>query len=631
MIGGHGTGKTMMIRLEASRAARFHADEDTEAKIFFVVWETQAVELLEEYKRFKESIKGSDKVELEVFNKEEICTLTQVNYKGRDTTSIINDITKNLSETNKNKKVYLFLDEVEVESSRAKNPKDLVGKLPFCVGGEVFPWFLLDPHEVQMVVAVTADSKDLAMLVNIEEAQMEELKTALLSVPAGTIPTAVLWRVFRCTNSIQNFVEYLQLECYQRDMEIGFSVHPQAQKRGHDIRGDLVEWISCPEKKHMICANNCDECFLITIEEALEKKISALESEHGIPPSDVTVIVSMSKMTKSTPENFIKEFFERMHRDVQVKLNFEMEGLEAPVVILIRDGGPLGATISHGISRATTKLVLVSTDDKGIMDRAVKKRLVRRVDMVRASELLKTPVQEEEGSSAIIEKEGVPRPKPDGDVDSAAAQAVPKGAVRMENHEEEGLVSRLSAVSIDEAMGEKLAKVNVSKGKLKAAKNILSKLTTDDFEEKLDRDATRDVKPECLDEFAESLVKTLELPTGTKEQVREKLKQLKFTGSVGGKDTRMLEVSYRDNPWSSIYGVLVVEKERGNYNVAYALHKVKFNITGTGQGRHILGSGSNEINISPEDIEAIKTDYCRHKALITMKEEGIIAHINYTE
>ena len=182
----------------------------------------------------------------------------------------------------------------------------------------------------------------------------------------------------------------------------------------------------------------------------------------------------------------------------------------------------------------------------------------------------------------------------------------------------------MSAVSIDEAMGEKLAKVNVSKGKLKAAKNILSKLTTDDFEEKLDRDATRDVKPECLDQFAESLVKTLELPTvKQKEQVREKLKQLKFTGSAGGKDTRMLEVSYRDNTWSSIYGVLVVEKEKGNYNVAYALHKVKFNITGTGQGKHI--------NISPEDIEAIKTDYCRHKALITMKEEGIIAHINYTE
>ena len=75
-----------------------------------------------------------------------------------------------------------------------------------------------------------------------------------------------------------------------------------------------------------------------------------------------------------------------------------------------------------------TRLVLIiSTDDKDIMDTAVKKHLVKRVDLVSASEPLKTPVQEEEGSSAIIEKEGVPRPKPDGDVDSAEAQAVPKG------------------------------------------------------------------------------------------------------------------------------------------------------------------------------------------------------------
>ena len=105
---------------------------------------------------------------------------------------------------------------------------------------------------------------------------------------------------------------------------------------------------------------------------------------------------------------------------------------------------------------------------------------------------------------------------------------------------------------------------------------------------------------------------------------------MKFTGSDGEKDARMLEISYRDNTWSSIYGVLVVmTNQEGNYNVAYALHKVKFKITEAGQGKSLLGS--NKIKISTEDIEAIKTDYCRHKALITMKEEGIIAHINYTE
>merc|ERR1711952_247924 len=47
MIGGHGTGKTMMIQLEASRAARRHTDDNTNALIIMVVWEMKAKELLD--------------------------------------------------------------------------------------------------------------------------------------------------------------------------------------------------------------------------------------------------------------------------------------------------------------------------------------------------------------------------------------------------------------------------------------------------------------------------------------------------------------------------------------------------------------------------------------------------------
>lgn len=186
---------------------------------------------------------------------------------------------------------------------------------------------------------------------------------------------------------------------------------------------------------------------------------------------------------------------------------------------------------------------------------------------------------------------------------------------------------------MNKVLCEKFDEVNISKRKLDASRNVVSKMTTDHFDEKLEHVVTKDVKPEHLDEYAESLVKTLGLPNvEEQDRVCEGMKQLKFTGGDGGKGMRMLEVSYRNHSWSSIYGVLVVMKnEEGNYNVEYALHKVKFNITGTGLGRHVLGSGSNEINISPEDIEAIKTAYCRHKALTTMKDEGIIDHINYTE
>ena len=57
-------------------------------------------------------------------------------------------------------------------------------------------------------------------------------------------------------------------------------------------------------------------------------------------------------------------------------------GLEAPVVILIRNGGQLGHAISLGVSRATTKLVMFSTDDGGIMEKAASEEKVKKVDSV---------------------------------------------------------------------------------------------------------------------------------------------------------------------------------------------------------------------------------------------------------
>ena len=65
-----------------------------------------------------------------------------------------------------------------------------------------------------------------------------------------------------------------------------------------------------------------------------------------------------------------------------VRLNFEMEGLEAPVVILIRNGGHLGSSISLGVSRATTRLVIISSDDNNIMEEAVTEGKLKKVDLI---------------------------------------------------------------------------------------------------------------------------------------------------------------------------------------------------------------------------------------------------------
>merc|ERR1712051_943333 len=109
------------------------------------------------------------------------------------------------------------------------------------------------------------------------------MKSALASAPPEKIPTVVLWRVFRCSNAIQDTVEYLQLECSKKDKEFGFAVDPKDQIRGHDVKGDPVEWIPCLGTEHMICPNNCHECFLVVIDDALTKKLTELEANSGVP------------------------------------------------------------------------------------------------------------------------------------------------------------------------------------------------------------------------------------------------------------------------------------------------------------------------------------------------------------
>ena len=51
-------------------------------------------------------------------------------------------------------------------------------------------------------------------------------------------------------------------------------------------------------------------------------------------------------------------------------------------MILIRNGGQLGSAISLGVSRATTKLIIMSPDDSNIMDKATGKGVMKRSDTV---------------------------------------------------------------------------------------------------------------------------------------------------------------------------------------------------------------------------------------------------------
>merc|ERR1711963_985409 len=119
--------------------------------------------------------------------------------------------------------------------------------------------------------------------------------------------------------------EHLQVECSQKDRQFGFPVDPCSQIKGHDIEGKPAEWIPRPEEPHMFCPQKCSECFLVKTEEVVKKKIHQLTKLDGIPPADITVVVSMSDAARTHFDNDIKTFFKDINPDVKTCFNFEME------------------------------------------------------------------------------------------------------------------------------------------------------------------------------------------------------------------------------------------------------------------------------------------------------------------
>ena len=129
----------------------------------------------------------------------------------------------------------------------------------------------------------------------------------------------------------------------------------------------------------MICTNECEDCFLGTTEKALKEKIDSFDKELGIEAKDINVTVSTKELKRTQPDNRIKDFFARKHPTVNLKINSDMEGLESAKVIVLRNGGLLGSTISHARSRATTKLVLSSPGDNNILASAVAEKKLTKV------------------------------------------------------------------------------------------------------------------------------------------------------------------------------------------------------------------------------------------------------------
>ena len=163
-------------------------------------------------------------------------------------------------------------------------------------------------------------------------------------------------RTFRSTNTINQFIQELESECSSKHEEFDYLIPPHAIRQGYEIRGKVPLWLEAPKHRHMKCAKQkCENCFLLCIKDPLD--IVVKESNLGcVPDGDILRILSVSASTKNSMCTFEKKFV--------IKSNFEFDGCEANVVIVIQNGGLLRFSLSNAISRAVSRLVHILPDDE---------------------------------------------------------------------------------------------------------------------------------------------------------------------------------------------------------------------------------------------------------------------------
>merc|ERR1719233_2807400 len=215
----------------------------------------KATSLLKHYQSFVSDLEKKDNVKVRVLNLKEICSQHSILYENRSTTNVINDLCKTLSEKME-VKTRLFFDEVVVENPGISSPEDLLGKVPFVLDNEVFPWSELDSNGVNLMVCVNPESQCLVLLQNLETEKLQSLKK--YKPEQGSVPTLAMLRNFRSSNAIQDFIQELEIQCSKEHKEFGYMIPPEVVRKGHEIQGEIPIWIKAKKHQHMKCQNpNC--------------------------------------------------------------------------------------------------------------------------------------------------------------------------------------------------------------------------------------------------------------------------------------------------------------------------------------------------------------------------------------
>ena len=139
------------------------------------------------------------------------------------------------------------------------------------------------------------------------------------------------------------------------------------------------------------------------------------------------------------------------------------------------------------------------------------------------------------------------------------------------------LVVKAAEILVESAkdmLCQKFSTVQISKTEVDKAQRIMQ-ANVSSWEESMVHDLTSGVDPNCLDEFAELLLESLQLTNENhKIKIKSTIKIMKFAKT---KESDVLEVSFNVDKYRSVYGFLAAVKAKDDtITFAYAFHSLTF-------------------------------------------------------
>jgi len=180
-------------------------------------------------------------------------------------------------------------------------------------------------------------------------------------------------------------------------------------------------------------------------------------------------------------------------------------------------------------------------------------------------------------------------------------------------------------VSAESQLQTKFENVSVNRNELILAETALGRTTASSFDYSLAHDKFIGLRKNKIQEIKEIVIRKLCLKDGEvkskiETEVESTFDMLDLADAAESQVEQIkLDMKTSEGKFVCVYGFLTaVPNGTSGFDLAYAIYQLEFDLM-----------VDQNFRLSVAEMEAIKMHYSKHKALQTLKQEGVIKAINY--